>query len=86
MALGSIQPLNRNECQEYSCADYHEIWEPQPSRTLRACTGFALPFTLRRTSLSILLPIHRSPVSICHYIRAPAFIIHKTTLCSILLR
>jgi hypothetical protein len=25
-----------------SCGDYHEIWEPQPPGTLRACTGIAL--------------------------------------------
>jgi len=33
-----------------SCADYLELWEPQPPWTLRACsnqtcTGIALPFT-----------------------------------------
>ena len=27
-----------------SCADYLEIWEPQPPGTLRACTGIAVPF------------------------------------------
>ena len=27
-----------------SCADCHEIWEPQPPGTLRACTVVALPF------------------------------------------
>src|SRR5215475_10065943 len=26
-----------------SCADCLEIWEPQPSGTLRACNGIALP-------------------------------------------
>ena len=27
-----------------SCADCHEIWEPQPPGTLRAGTGIGLPF------------------------------------------
>jgi len=62
MALGSTQPVNKNECQEYflagkggrcvwlttvppSIRDRHEIWEPQPSGTLRSCPGIALPFT-----------------------------------------
>jgi hypothetical protein len=26
-----------------SCADYPEIWEPQPPGTLQACNGIALP-------------------------------------------
>ena len=26
-----------------SCADCHELWEPQRSGTFRACTGIALP-------------------------------------------
>jgi len=25
-----------------SCADCHEIWEPHPPETLKACTGIAL--------------------------------------------
>jgi len=29
-----------------SCADCHEIWEPQPPGTPRACTWVALPFIL----------------------------------------
>jgi hypothetical protein len=29
-----------------SCADCLEIWEPQPSGTLRACNGIALHLTL----------------------------------------
>ena len=29
-----------------SCADYFEIWDPQPSGTLRACPGFALLFII----------------------------------------
>ena len=27
-----------------SCAERHEIWEPQPPVTLRVCTRIALPF------------------------------------------
>jgi len=29
-----------------SCADCHEIWEPQPPGTAHACNGIALTFTL----------------------------------------
>jgi hypothetical protein len=51
MVLGSTQPLNRNEYQEYYlggeggwcvrplCAGCLEFWEPQPPETLRACPG-----------------------------------------------
>jgi hypothetical protein len=28
-----------------SCADCLEIWEPQPSETLRACPGFTFTLT-----------------------------------------
>jgi len=59
VALGSAQPLNRNEYQEYflegggltnlppSCAKCLEIWEAQPAGTFRACPGtdLPLPFT-----------------------------------------
>ena len=31
-----------------SCAEYLEIWEPQPPGTLRACTGIALILRVKR--------------------------------------
>jgi hypothetical protein len=31
-----------------SCADCHEIWEPQNPGTLRACNGIALPVLVKR--------------------------------------
>jgi len=30
-----------------SCAECHEIWEPQLPGTLTACTGIALPFYIQ---------------------------------------
>jgi hypothetical protein len=60
MALGSTQPLTEMSTRNVSwgkggrcaglttlspsCADCHEIWEPQPPGTLKACNGIALPF------------------------------------------
>jgi hypothetical protein len=59
IALGSTQPLTEMSARNVSwgkggrCvglttlppswADCHEIWEPQPAGTLRACNGIALP-------------------------------------------
>jgi hypothetical protein len=55
MALGSTQPLTGmfpggkgGRCAGLktlppSCANCHEIWEPQPPGTLRGCNGIALP-------------------------------------------
>ena len=59
MALGSTQPLIEMSTRNISggkggrCvglinlpssfADCHEVWEPQPPGTLRACPGVALP-------------------------------------------
>ena len=45
MALVStLRPVRKAEnLKPHPCADRHEIWEPQPSGTLRACPGIALP-------------------------------------------
>ena len=56
MALGSTQPLTGMgkgigkggqfvglTNLQHSCADYLEIWQPQPPGTLRACTRIDLP-------------------------------------------
>jgi len=46
MAMGLIQPLTETNIYSGvkaafppSCADCLEIWEPQPSETLRSCPG-----------------------------------------------
>jgi len=36
-----------------SCANCHEIWEPQPAGTLGACPGIALPFILYISNSSL---------------------------------
>jgi len=38
-----------------SFADCHEIWEPQPPGSLRACTGFALYFKMYITCFDLYL-------------------------------
>ena len=43
-----------------SCADYLEIWEPQPPGTLwasQACNGVALPFSMILTIIIYYIPI-----------------------------
>ena len=39
VALGLTQPLTEMSTLPPPCAEWFEIWEPQPSETLRACTG-----------------------------------------------
>ena len=38
------RPVRRADNVPTTWADCREIWEPQPTGTLRACTGFALLF------------------------------------------
>ena len=44
-----------------SFADCHEIWEPQPPGTLRACNGIALPFFILHAV--VFTPVAREPAN-----------------------
>jgi hypothetical protein len=59
-----------------SCADCLEIWEPQPSGTLRACTGRALPLDegIPHLMLSEFIPVAVINGNLCKVARFLEFV------------
>jgi len=56
----------------HSCANYHEIWEHQPTGKIRACTGIALslplPCITTTTTTTTTSTTSSTTTTTCNYI------------------